>query len=425
MYALYLQTINANPSLVPSEHNIERLDILNLLNLAQISAQLESQAKTVFASKYNMLRLLQNDYDQITMRNILKVFGSSIQSLRIEADKNIAGDALFNEIIESCSSKLKELNLYKFNFQADSLNVRLPFPKLKELGFGQCSGNLNLSELIDNCSALKIFWLEECNLQGIDGMIRRQFKKLERFCLAEYADEINKDALENFIISNPALKALRIDARYSSTHAIRVIGQNMLGLKELNLDLSIDNLQHFQNDVVYIAQLRSLKALSLNFNGREVAPLASALASNNVPIKNFYIGHGAVDGIAIERILQLKQINTLELRDIDGFTEEHLIAFAKSLPELRNMHLTGLNVGLTPVGLLQTLRYAENLRNLSLDDWMTTGCTINTDDYKAMVDIVKNRPKKVRLCIDIYCKTIKVNVPESILLEYREILSIN
>lgn len=387
--------IDANPLPVLSKQDLKRLRYLDLLNLAQVSTQFETQAKAAFASKYEMLRLLQSDCDQNKMENILRVFGSLIQSLRIGSNKNAAGDPLFLAIIQNCSPKLKRLNLFGFNIQVDSLNSRLPFPKLKELGLGQCSGNLDLARLIDNCSVLETISLEDCNFQSVNGMISRKFKRLESLHIMQYDGEISKDALENFIMSNPALKELWIDARYGSSHAIRLIGQNMLELQEMHLHLSIYDLQYFQSDVEYIGQLRSLEKLGLHFNGLEVASLANTLATNNLPIENLFMSHGSIDDTAIKYILQLKQINTIEIHRIDGLNKEHLIDLAKNLPELQEMNLTKLNVELTLMGLLQVVHHAKKLRELHLVlKYGATGFTINTDDYKAMVAIVKNRPEK-------------------------------
>ena len=286
-----------------------------------------------------------------------------------------------------------------------------------------------MSHLIDNCPKIKNISIDSCNdLQGINPFISQKFNQLEMFHLMYNDFVVDEFAIARAIVSNRKLISLRIGTEsttLNTSHLIRLIGENLLKLEELIFDFSIDNLDNFQNDIEYIGQVHLLSELGLNLNGLDVKPLAKVLAKNNLPIKNLSIENGNFDDDAIKWISKLKLIETISLISIETLNEEHLIDLARNLTALKKMTLCETSVTFSIAGLEEILRRAENLNDLEfLEMADEIDCTINTDDYEEMVKIMKDRPVKQHLHILIEGKQIKINVPEKILKQHRDVLLI-
>lgn len=413
----------------------KRLHFLDLSSVAKVCIRFEKGARAAFPSNYKMLHLNREECDQDQMENILCQFGSFIHSIHIASNHNASDGILFRSIIQNCTSTLIELRLFKFNIQVDSPNFRLPFLKLETLCLTECVGNVSMAHLIDECPELRLIYMSSGELEGVNGLINRQFKKLECLYLSNYAGQIYNYTLENFIVSNPTLRILSIYkfSRLLTSNVIRLIGENMLELCVLELNLSIDYPK--QSDFECIANLRSLEKLQLYLNRMKAAPLANALASNNLPIQHLSIRNGIIDANAIKYVSLLKQIEILDMYNVDGFTYENAVNLVKNLPELKSVHWRNIVVAnaddqLIIIGLMKMLDFAKNLYHLSLEflidnDFDSTYLLIiNTNDYEAMLNIVRNRPEKIRLHILIFGIDIKLNVADAILQENRNILFI-
>lgn len=404
------------------------LNYLDLLNVVKVCVRFQIQGTAAFASSYKMLQLIDSECDQDQMEEVLREFGSIVQSLNVQSDKNVYNANLFRTIIKSCSPELKGLILTKCNIQVDSPNFRLPFSKLESLRLLNCTGNVSLAHLVDNCPELRLITVSSSGLRGVNELIDRKFNKLERLYLVDYYGDIDYYALENFITSNPDLIELCITkpTQFRTSNVYRLIGQHMPKLRVLEFYLSCD--QPTQSDFNCTGQLHSLEKLVLDLNGLEVEPLAKMLTANVLPINFLNLQNGLIDKYAIKYISQLKQITILELDEINGLSDELLIFLAKNLPNLRWIQLTeNPNDSLTIIGLIQMLDYAKNLRLLkfgfSQDDDDDFTFIVNTDDYKTMVNTIRHRPEKINLRIMIFGKEIKINVDETVLNENKEILS--
>lgn len=410
----------------------KKLHYVDLLNVVKVCVRFQSQGKAAFASKYKSLELVHNECDHDKMIMVLHEFKSFIQSLSVHADKNADTGHLFGMIIANCSPELKELDLSHFNIQVDTPNFRLPFPKLETLRLFDCSGNISVAHLVDTCPELHSISVSSGDLQGVNGLINRKFNQLKCLYLLDYEDHIHSYALENFITLNPDLTDLKIrkPSQFLTSNAIRLIGQTMLELQELECNLSF--VGPAQSDFKCIGNLYSLNMLHLDFNKLEVVPVVSVLAANVLPIEHLSITNGLIDKNAVKYISQLKRIVCLQMHEVDGLNDELVISLARNLPELRCMDLTDVivdhvNDSLTVVGLMQMLEYANNLRVLKLGFSVIDqdfNFIINIDDYKTMVNTVRYRREKISLSISLFGDNIKLNVDDAVLKENENILTV-
>lgn len=404
----------------------KRLNFIDLINVVKVCTRFEAPAKSAFVSKYKNIELDLQQCNQETMANILSVFGSYIQSLEINLNQHAPDADLLRAIIQLRPFKLKTLGLIKFEFREDAMSFRLSFPELSAILLEECSGNLNLAHLVGECTNLEQIALVKCNLQGVNvnQMISRRFEKIEELHMVNCNFDVKTDVLEHFIVSNLALtKLFLITSEIGNTRAIRLIGENLLKLQHLHLLLSFDNFQDFQSDVKYLGRLRSLSHLSLDFQGLEVAPLATALAANNVPIKFLMISDGLIDDIAIDAISELRQITSLSMSIVNGLNEEHLTNLARNLPKIEVMFLR--SDVLTIDVLMEMLHHAKQLSIFHVrlaDD--TVIFSINEDHYVAMVDTIRKRPEKRSVRIEIGGKNVELNAPDAMLQQNTDLLSI-
>lgn len=66
------------------------------------------------------------------------------------------------------------------------------------------------------------------------------------------------------------------------------------------------------------------------------------------------------------------------------------------------------------------LLYANKLSLLELSSFLSMSVTV--DDYKEMVKLVQDRKEKIKLCIQLKCNHVMVNIPEDVLEENRDIV---
>lgn len=205
-------------------------------------------------------------------------------------------------------------------------------------------------------------------------------------------------------------------------------------MRELRvLECNLSFVDPAQSDFKCIGNLYSLEALHLDLNKLEVTPVVNALADNALPIQHLSITNGSIDKNDVKYISQLKQIVWLQMHEVDALNDELVINLARNLPELKCLDLTdvivvhNVNDTFTINGLMQMLEYPEILRLLKLGFSVGDEAfdfTINTNDYKTMVNTIRYRREKIKLSILRLSDDIKLNVDDAVLKENENILNI-
>lgn len=392
------------------------LDLPDLLNVAEVCVRFSAQAKKTFASsKYKRLVFTGTAFsDQPDkMESVLQHFGSHIQSLCIESQRCV-DDMLLRAIVQHCQTNLKELRLEFFHIEEDSPDLGPLFSKLEKLELLHCKSHIRLDPSMANCSELKLLRLDYCDLDNDDECIARTFIKLEE---AHFSNTILKaETIEHFIVSNPTLIKLSFNQVFDVPHALHLIGENLSNLQHFEL-METNYELNFQTDVRSIGQLASLKVLKLNFNWLKAAPLLSALATNSTPIEHLKMERVWIDDVAVDSISKMKKMKILEVDGGRDLTNEHLIEFAKELPDLQELELYSA-AELTMLGLKQIIKHGTKINLLKLKS--NGDLAINIDDYNEILHIVLNRTGKSNLLVEITTDYNVVTVPEEILNENRK-----
>lgn len=103
-------------------------------------------------------------------------------------------------------------------------------------------------------------------------------------------------------------------------------------------------------------------------------------------------------------------------------TDEHLIRLNAQLTQLQALYLEGSTLQLTTIGVKKILPLASKLSLLHLK--YINHITINKDDYKELLEIVKKRPNNTKLKIQMVGSGV-ANVSDVIMSENRNFLHID
>lgn len=402
----------------------KRLAILDLTRVAEVCTHFNQQAINTFESKYKHLDLqFGSNFTgrPEALQSMFTNFGSSIQSLSVEAWASESESFIIDMIKRNCAKTLKDLKLRAFYFEGNFTDLQPIFVKLEKMHLEDCT--CYVPNFLDGCTEMQVLRLEDCTFNNEDRCIEKIFPKLEAAHFISNVG-IGDQQLESFICLNPTLVKLTIinNCNLDTAQALRFIGQNMTNLHELEFDEKIDNLASFHSDAQNLNQLTSLRVLRLNFNGQSIEPLMNALSVNEIPIEDLKVSNARVGAIAVDGLCQLTQIKKLELCEVSGLTEELFVELAKGLPQLQELHAIE-NYELTTIGLKKMVRHANRLTFLKLES--IPEVTIDIDDYKMMLKTVQDRPEKIKLLIDLTGDGEMVNVPEAVLAENRSIFFID
>lgn len=406
-----------------------RLKLFDLSHAAQVCVRFNQLAMEAFSIKFKHLKLdskslgITNLLRPIDVKILLSNFGSVLQSLNV--DGNVIGIPIFLKVLqrmigESCSN-LKELELTNFDVQEVLYDQLYPIlAKLERLTLKSCYFEVDMKHMLSNCNELKVLIFQKCKMNNWE-CIKQQFQQLDdiRLIANKYIDD---DCLDRFIILNPTLTKFSIDDYNVGASLFRSIGHNLSTLIELDVIDYMDSVE-FRDVIRELGQLRSLKVLKLNFLSNQILPLMTALAANNVPITHLKLHNGETDDEAVDNISQLKRITILELDDVKGLTDEHLIKLANQLPKLQELHFGESTDMITTIALKKIISHAKELLVLKL--LIKYRHTIDIDDFKAMIKSIQDRPERSSLMIELTTDGTNVNVPDAILIENRDLVNIN
>lgn len=387
------------------------LEFSDLLSCADVCIRFNHIAKGIFSTKYKALVIGSDSvlFDQPKdVEALQRNFGELIYSLSVEAD------------VQS----LDLITLVGFNGKLKSLCPL--FRKIKKLKLKGCGMEDDLSKVLSVCDELNTLHLDYCDLSN-GKCIKRKFAKLEEAHFVSILG-IDEAELSSFFTLNPKLKRLSIlrNSDINPSKTLLSISKNLRNLVELDFQEVTHALHEFEKSVAHLDRLKWLKVLKLDFRSLPVSPLMKGLVAIQAPIEHLKIKRGEMDIDAIMAISQMKHMQFLELSEVDALTDEYLIKLAEELHRLKEIHLEDLSYAPTTIGVLEVLSYAKRVSVLSLKS--VENFTIDVDDFETILSIVKSRPEKFKLFIQIMHngeKGKKVDVPEAILLKNNNYLHID
>lgn len=218
---------------------------------------------------------------------------------------------------------------------------------------------------------------------------------------------------------------------YSATHIgwknIRSIVQNNPHLLELELAFyviwkSYDD-DEISLNINHLSGLTSLKVLKIYLGTVSAAPLANYLSASTAPIEHMELKRGIIDKSIIDAISNMKHLKKLQLDEIGGLTDEHMIELAVgSGSRLESLKLCDRNFcnlkDFTTIGLKKMLPFFTKLSLLTLDE---STIRIDADDYQTMLNVVRQRPGNGSLLIELTGgKGGRIEVDKAVLLANRD-----
>lgn len=415
-----------------------RLKWIDLCKAAEVCVRFNQLAKEAFAAKFKHLNfsfvtldvsIFFNDEELSQIPKILlSNFGSFIQSLHVDgAIIKVYGcpERGFNflrMIGHYCNSNLKELELERFKMNRNFPNeIYHIFAKLERLSLKCCyfTNNVkNLKSLLSTCNELKMMIIYRCEIKDWE-CITQKFPKLNDIYLIEN-NGFNMSYLSNFIVLNPTITKLSFDGYIEASEVFRLISQNLPNLSELEFD---SDCAGFQGNIRCLGQLRSLNMLALDLGSNLMTSLMASLVMNKVPIQTLRLWDGKINVETIDLISQLKQIKNLELVKVSGMVSENLIELAKRLPQIKRFLSYKTPITITISTLKKMISNACNLTQLLLEGIELIGA-IDIDDYKTMLTLVRNRKKKLDICL-LDCNHLShITVPSEVLNENQDFICI-
>lgn len=400
----------------------EYMNVKTLTNAAEVCVRFNNHAKRAFAKNHAKLELIDGFLKSAEMKKLFKNFGSIISTLRVDELALRSVNDFWSVANEYLTPRLKSLELVNFTLNGSiTAKLRPLFQTLEEFRFMCGDLNVDGKSLMDACVNLKALGLYNCTI-GYGNCIKRKFEKLEE---AHIVETCGVDVID-FIKLNPTLKKLRvIDNGVDLTKLVQTIGTSLPNLVQLEIEEeSASNKNKLADNLPILSQLTSLKDLTLNFDSVEIEALMKNLAEKKVPIEKLKIINGKINDDAISSISKLTNVKVLEFVSItEKLTDEYLVQLAKEMPELQELRLEKYSSEITTIGLKKMLPHAKKLSLLVLKS--IDSITVDVDDYKAMLKSVQSRSEKVKLRIELTSSGDKVNVPDTILAENRDIFYID
>lgn len=413
------------------------LNLVDLTNAANVCVRFNQQAKELFSAKYKRLDLTECSIENA--KNSIQAFGSLAHAIDIEEfpptisiyesteygdvlDESENNSEILSMIDSCCTSALNEVKLIEFDFEDtryDKVIHDSAFSTLKKLAFYNCQLTSNVKGLLALCNELKALEFYKCSWSYEDICVSK-YKNLEELRLVKRT-EFDDRTFRKFITLNPTLLRLSFielsDRDISVSKTLYSIAQKLPNLLELEFQYC-SYCNDFVKNLPHLAKLTSLKVLKIDLITITAKQLSDLLTANDTPIEHLKLNFDKIDKDAIESISKMKKLKILELCDTE-FTDNDLMELAKGLghqlEKLRLSNSTAKN--LTMIGLKKMLPFATKLSYFTMN---SETITIDLDDYRTMLDVVKKRAEKRSLLFEL---TGQIYVPKTILLENCDILN--
>lgn len=411
-----------------------QLNLCDLMNAANVCVAFNEEAKSVFSTKHKQLVLGHGSRSKA--KKLLQTFGSVAQSVDVNADcfTSVKIDyeiEILAMVAQYCTAaSLKELILRDFSFeneQPNDINFAHAFANLARISFINCHYRNQMNGVLGACAAeLKVLHFQGCH-QHQDQTIWPKFDHLDEFQLFNMPN-IHQFML-GFCTSNSPLMKISLIERgdflsNNPSRTVLAIVQHYSNLQEFEFKMRITVDAELTQCVRHLDYLTSLRVLKFNLNGKSVERLGTILTANALPIEHMELICGVIDTEAVKAIAQMNRLKVLELWNVIGLTDEHLVELAKGLgSRLETFKLDGKTAyEITTIGVKLMLTFAIKLSHLSLK---TDKLIINANDYQEMLETVQKRPEIVQFVLQLFGNGNQVNVNKTVLMENRDCFDID
>lgn len=146
----------------------------------------------------------------------------------------------------------------------EDVHFHSTFVKLENLQLHDCFIS-NLKDLLAKCPKLKTLKIRGSEWNG--ECLYQRFAELEEIQLDGNRTLLDDSQPNSFIALNPTLRKLAArNQKLRSAAPVRMIGQFLRNLVDLDLEMTFERMDELQQCVQSLGQLNPLKVLRLNFS---------------------------------------------------------------------------------------------------------------------------------------------------------------
>lgn len=359
-----IQIIDLNDDCV--ENIMENLKIRDLLNASDTCKKFKAIAEIVFRRKYSKESVCFNLYGQQNLARFdnnfigiyaldfalpfFRCFGHLITRLTLDYTYAFPKVAQINKYIKKyCTESLGEFTFIAIRGCYFD-NVFKPFLKVKIVKFTNCSLTTKLkqvNEWFPNMSEMILFSTELTEPM--------QFPHLTKFTFAVKLGQIyfGQEDIAKMILLNPQLQSLNINAHRLNVRKFQHIGRNRLALNDLNLSVSLKDLNELDN---FVFNFRTVKMFKLRFYGQHPLP---KIPFSFRKLEEFSLELDCMlNNQSIDFIVKHPTIRKL---NINGLGEWSIMRIAKALPILTDMKLT--NSGISALDVIEFIDECKSVKS--------------------------------------------------------------
>lgn len=348
----------------------DRLDILGLCRMADVSKRFRAIAEKTFRKRYNELDYKDVGYKRSLLRRVLCKFGHLITSIDDGYCILRVKEQIDTYAISVYCTKLEDLTLRGMIIDCDEMK-RL-FSRLKSLKLVWCEFLGYKYDLFKNCRKLQVLYFYHAKYSGFIG---KKYPKLVDLQF-DTACRDNKTIVK-LISRNPQLHRLLIPVEMNDFFISTVV-QHASNLECLRFSPGIMPTvkipTYTEQGLMQLSRLKKLKTLHLNTKNetytKSIAALMNALAEEKVALEVAYLRNFSIYPEDVRSFNNLKTITAIVWHEIAACSDDDLISIVRGLPSLNTLmlHFSCNNRNhFTVYGLISVVKAGKELRYVHLN----------------------------------------------------------
>lgn len=359
------------------------------------------QCKTFELNGYYILGVKYSEVEMKDIKPLFRNFGQFLSKLVVNSNvfaPNVEPSCLIPFLDRYCTA-LKDLKLVKIECNAETIEQcdRL-FSSLERLVIDKCNDdNATFATCYAHCRSLKE--LELIRLFNIEGnSLAHHHDTLESLSIKS-CDNINYEFIQEFIVQNPQLKALKfVGCNFITDQVFQQISENLPNLEALSLRVVHVGCTVNEN-LMQLLRLTQLKKFEMNCGLLGINPFLNGLAANNL-IETLHLSTVEISEESIQALCNLKTIKVLKLTSTIQLDGEVCKKLAIELPALSEIHI----VECSDTTIKEVQEFAEHsttLKKLVFVRYSDDTLSLSKDSFLSLVAARQRNPNKETLNVHL------------------------
>lgn len=366
---------------------MDRLELKDLLNVADVCHRLQTAARNVYALKWKFVPLNVSSVKETA--SYLRTFGPKMKELTLIPTKNLAktrSEDILELLVKYCGDSLTYLEVHYIAF--GNMNALIEkttslFTRLRTFVLKECA--VYYAKWFTACHELVELTLHDTHVRNILTTRNQTCPKLVTLEISECLDW-DLDGLESFLQQNTQLKSFKLPKKCTYFDFIYE-----------SIPASIEHLRFSPSETAQLTRFHSLRKLEIH--DTHVWELVNRLNCGTLEYLNIDISSDIESQNAVA-ISELKYIKTLIIR-CRICDNANLNTIVKSMKNLTHLQLEFFACDPEAIVdcLLDVVEHAKNLEQLILTvDNIRRMSKINAEMYRKMLQRRSNR-KPLRIFI--------------------------